>query len=410
MTRLNATQRQVQADFLQQAQDGRLDKPVAEGSALPNLAYTCSDFYALEQAHVFRNNWVFAGFKHQFRQVGDMIPTEVAGQPVVLVMSDQDQFRAFHNVCRHRGAKLITEAKRAKKFVCPNHSWSYSLDGKLIARPHFHGGEKHDVNQAECHRADLAPIRIATWLDWIFVNISGDAEDFDTSIQPIADRLDGYDFSQLQYCQSLEYELNANWKLVIENFIEPYHVFSCHPWLNDFVGMDERIAPSFDGNILSCGYEFKQTDPARGGELPWFPNLPTEKQHRGDWFVIFPNFAFEIFPDQVDVFIATPTGAQSCHETIALYFNGEGAHSDAYADARAHVIKNWDESQPRRHRHHRAHASRARIGRFRRRRAIALLGSGATAFCTPDHANNRELKTGIYGVLSSHCAIFRLVY
>lgn len=343
MPQLSAAQQKVQQDFLEQARDGRLDKPVDQGSALPNLAYTCEDFYALEQNTVFRGNWVFAGFLHRFEKVGDMQPCEVAGQPVVLVLAAPGEVRAFHNVCRHRGAQLVTEPKNSSKFICPNHSWSYSLEGKLIARPHFHGGEKHDVNKAACHRADLMSIRSVTWHDWIFVNLSGDAEDFETAIEPITRHLDGYDFNALQYCESLEYDIAANWKLPIENFIEPYHVFSCHPWLNDFVGMDERVAPTFDGKILSCGYDFRETDPARGGSLPWFPNLPTEKQNRGDWYVLFPNFAFEIFPDQVDVFIVTPDGPKNCRETIALYFVGDGALADQYADARALVIKNWND-------------------------------------------------------------------
>lgn len=343
MSRFNAAQRQVRSDFLDQTRDGRLDKPVADGSALPNLAYTCDDFYALEQNTVFRDNWVFAGFRHEFDKIGDMLPCEVAGQPVVLVLAAADEIRAFHNVCRHRGAQLVTEARNGKKFVCPNHSWSYALDGKLIARPHFHGGEKHDVNRESCHRADLALVRCATWHDWIFVNLSGDAEDFDNAIEPISRHLGDHDFSELRYCDSLQFDIAANWKLAIENFIEPYHVFSCHPWLNDFVGMDERVAPGFEGRVLSCGYEFRATDPARGGALPWFPELPADKQNRGDWYVLFPNFAFEIFPDQVDVFIATPRGPTRCRETIALYFVGEGAHAPRYADARAHVIKNWND-------------------------------------------------------------------
>lgn len=343
MFRLSATQQKVREEFLEQTQDGRLDKPVAEASGTPNLAYTCADFYALEQNTVFRNNWVLAGFLHDFDKVGDMRPCEVAGQPVVLVLTAPGEVRAFHNVCRHRGAKLVTEAKNSGKFVCPNHSWSYSLEGRLIARPHFHGGEKHDVNKDSCHRADLVPIRSKTWHDWVFINISGDAEEFDTAIESIARNLEGYDFDSLHYCESLEFDIAANWKLAIENFIEPYHVFSCHPWLNDFVGMDERVAPTFDGKVLNCGYDFREVDPARGGELPWFPNLPAEKQNRGDWYVLFPNFAFEIFPDQVDVFIATPQGPKQCRETIALYFIGDGAHADEYAEARAHVIKNWND-------------------------------------------------------------------
>ena len=341
--RLSAAQRQVQTEFLQQLADGRLDKPVADGSALPNLAYTCPDFYQLEQQTVFRYNWVFAGFAHQLGEVGDMQAVEVAGQPIVLVLADDKVIHAFHNVCRHRGAKLVNDRHNSKKFVCPNHSWSYSLTGRLIARPHFHGGEKHDVNKAECHRADLVEIRCVTWHDWVFVNLSGDADDFMTCVEPITRKLEGYDLSTMRFSEAMEYDIAANWKLPIENFIEPYHVFSCHPWLNDFVGMDEREAPGFDAKVLLCGYRFEQPDPARGGQLPWFPNLPLEKQDRGDWFVLFPNFAFEIFPDQVDVFIAWPQGPEKCRETIALYFVGAGATAEKYSAARAHVLKNWND-------------------------------------------------------------------
>ncbi len=343
MARLSTEQQQARARFIAQLEDGRLQKPVAEGSSLPNSAYTSEDFYKLEQQTVFRNNWVFVGFAHQLESVGDMIPIEVAGQPLVLVKGDDGSIRGFHNVCRHRGAKLVVEKKNSRKFICPNHAWSYNLEGKLIARPHFHGGEKHDINTETCHRADMQEVSCETWFDWVFVNLSGDAGNFIDYLEPVVKRLEGYDFSDLHFCDALEFDIKANWKLAVENFIEPYHVFACHPWLNGFVGMDERCPPDFENHLLYCGYEFKQADPARGGQLPWFPNLPEEKHNRGDWFVLFPNFCFEIFPDQVDVFIATPTGSDSCHETIALYFVGEGANSEKYLQARRHVIQNWSD-------------------------------------------------------------------
>ena len=343
MPHASAALHQLQVDFLQQMRDGRLDRAVEDGSGLPNLAYTDPDFFRLEQQTVFYRNWVFAGFRHQFSAVGDMRPVEIAGQPIVLVLGEDQTVRALHNVCRHRGARLVNEPRNGKKFLCPNQSWSYGLDGRLIARPHFHGGEKHDVNRGDCHRADLAPVRCHTWHDWIFVDLSGEADDFDKCIAPISARIEGYDLDALKFCDSLEFEIGANWKLAIENFIEPYHVFSCHPWLNGFVGMDERIAPAFDGSVLYCGYEFKQADPARGGQLPWFPNLPEDKTRRGDWFVLFPNFAFEIFPDQVDLFVAWPEAPDRCRETIALYFVGDGASGEQYRDARAHVIQNWND-------------------------------------------------------------------
>ena len=118
-----------------------------ESSVLPNQAYTDPDFFRLEQERVFKNTWVFAAFAHKISNPGDLLPVQVAGQPIVLVRGDDSKIRAFHNVCRHRGAKLVdVESAGCRTIVCPNHSWSYSLSGKLLARPHFFGGDKHDVH------------------------------------------------------------------------------------------------------------------------------------------------------------------------------------------------------------------------------------------------------------------------
>ena len=107
--------------------------------------------------------------------------------------------------------------------------------------------------------------------------------------------------------------------------------------------MEDRYAPGFDRHLLHCGYEFSHTDPARGEGLPYFPDLDDELKKRGDWYVLFPNFAFEVFPDQVAVFIAEPTGPTTCREHIALYFVDEGARSEKYAEPRQRVIENWRE-------------------------------------------------------------------
>ncbi len=329
-------------DFFDEEQLARLHGPTETGSALPNAAYTSEAFHRLEQDTVFRKSWVFAAFHHQLKNPGDRYPVDIAGRPVVVVCGEDGKIRAFHNVCRHRGAKLVNEPQSScKPLVCPNHSWSYSLEGKLLARPHFYGGGKHDHNRETCHRADLREIRCDTWHDWIFVNLDGSAPELNQYLKPVTDRLSGYDFTALQIGSTLEFDIKANWKLAIENFIEPYHVFSCHPWLHSFVSMEERTAPEFQDHVLLCGYEFRKTDPARGEGLPYFPDLPEEKGHRGDWFVLFPNFALEVFPDQVDVFIATPTGIDQCRETIALYFIGDGAHADRYSEGRNAVIQNW---------------------------------------------------------------------
>lgn len=344
MQREPAASRWAATDFFDADLERRLQLPVEDGCGLPNVAYTDRSYHDFEQRTVFRNAWVFAAFAHRLPSVGDVLPVEVAGQPVVIVRGGDGRLRAFHNVCRHRGAKLVDEFQAGRKaLVCPNHSWSYSLTGRLLARPHFFGGGKHDVNRADGHRSDLARIRCETWHDWVFVNVGGGAAPFDEYVAFVEERLRGYDLAALEFAGRMDFEVRANWKLAVENFIDPYHVFSCHPWLDSFVGMTERSPPGFREHVLYCGYEFKKTDPARGEGLPYFPGLPEDKKRRGDWYVLFPNFAFEIFPDQVVAFIAAPRAPDRCLETIALYFVGEGARGARYRDARERVTRNWRE-------------------------------------------------------------------
>lgn len=330
------------SDFFDERLREKLYCAVQDGSALPNIVYTSESFEKIERTQVFRRTWVFAGFAHQIANPGDIMPVEIAGSPLILVRGRDARIRAFHNACRHRGAKLVLDTiQGGRSIICPNHSWSYSLDGKLMARPHFYGGDRHDINSNHGQNSGLVPVRCDIWHDWIFVNLDGKAVDLVQYLEPLLSRLHEYDFSALSFSTSMEFDIKANWKLVIENFIEPYHVFSCHPWLNDFVGMNERTAPTFDRHVLMCGYDFQHTDPARGEGLPYFPGLPEQKKKRGDWYVLFPNFAFEVFPDQVDVFTVSPLRVDASRETIALYFVGEGATAPQYADARKRVAENW---------------------------------------------------------------------
>ena len=117
----------------------RLSAPTAEGSALPNVAYVDPDFFAAERDCVFKRHWVFAEFAHLLAEPGSVRPVEVAGQSLLLTKDADGGIRAFHNVCIHRGAVLIEEPRSdCRNIVCPNHSWSYSLKGKLLALSLIH--------------------------------------------------------------------------------------------------------------------------------------------------------------------------------------------------------------------------------------------------------------------------------
>ena len=197
---------------------------------LPSVAYTDSDFYELETRQLFARAWAFIGFAHDLAQVGDVMPVHVAGMPLVLVRGANRKIRAFHNVCRHRNLKLVAEPRNCKHTItCPYHRWSFDLEGNLKAAPYF-GGEKTELpDDFSLEDHGLQEVSCRLFHDWLFVNLSGDAQGFETYIAPLKKQLADFDLDDFVAVASLEFEaIKTNWKLLMENFIEPYHVQFVH--------------------------------------------------------------------------------------------------------------------------------------------------------------------------------------
>ena len=116
-------------------------------NGLPAEAYTDRNFWDKERNTVFTNNWVFVGFAHELRNIGDVIPISVAEIPILLIKNTYEKIVAFHNVCSHRCLKLVEKSKNVKRIIsCPYHAWSYDLDGNLLNAHHFGGTNNHNPN------------------------------------------------------------------------------------------------------------------------------------------------------------------------------------------------------------------------------------------------------------------------
>ena len=159
---------------------------------LPPAAYTSEAFYALECERLFARNWVFAGFVQGLPNAGDLWPTRVAGNPIVLVRREDGVIRAFHNVCRHRGHLLVgAPCSGTRKIVCPYHAWIYSLNGQLSRAPNFAGAGRAEAQGFETGENGLTEVRCAPRRDWIFINLSGSATDLETHLVDADARLRG---------------------------------------------------------------------------------------------------------------------------------------------------------------------------------------------------------------------------
>ena len=320
----------------------RIEAPTAEGSGLPNVCYTSADWLQLENERLFAKTWMLAGFCHEIPHPGDAHPITVAGLPLLLLRDHGSEVRVFHNVCQHRGAMLVNgDCILGERIVCPYHAWSYGLDGTLRSRPHFFGGGEHDLSPG-ASAPDLVPVRHAIWNDLIFVDLSGEAAAFGDHWAPFSERMRQYDFSSLRYAHTLDFDIKGNWKLVYENFCDPYHVERIHPRLNKYTPMSKRPAILTDRHWLYSTLPIDDPRMGRGEPtMPYYPGLDTEGQHTEWFYHLFPTTCFQLWPDQLSVFQLHPVAADRTIEHIHMYFVGDAATDPEFIEGRQSVYDMW---------------------------------------------------------------------
>ena len=319
-----------------------LDRPIETAAALPNTCYTSPRWQELEYERLFARSWFVAGFAHEIPDPGDALPVEAAGMPLLLLRDRDGAVRVFHNVCRHRGAVMVAKpCKGLKLLTCPYHAWAYGLDGALRTRPHFFGGDRHDIVAKGSDAPGLVPVRAEVWHHWIFVNLDGKAPPLAEYLAPATKRIADYDLSAVRHAGTVHFDIQANWKFAMENYIEPYHVFAAHPRLHAFVPMVERQPSMIDGHVMWNFYQFRRAEPGRGEGMPHFPSLSAEAASRGLWFILPTAFGLEVYPDHVASFHVTPVAPGLCRERIDVFLVGDAATAPEYAEGRATVLQTW---------------------------------------------------------------------
>ena len=264
---------------------------------LPAKSYTDNEFWEKECNTVLSNGWLFVAFAHEFTKTGDVLPIFIAGKPILLVKNQNNKITAFHNVCSHRCLKLVNEKKNVGKLIrCPYHTWSYDLQGKLIAAPHIGGINKHKPKGFKFLEHGLKPIRIHIWHDWIFINLNGKAKKFEKYANPLIKKFEDVNFNKLKYAATLDFgKINTNWKFLIENFIEPYHVQFVHktttnqPLKNHYTIVD--------GICYGSGVDVKKEDNKNSSAL----------SVSSRYLSLFPNFIIgTYYPNQIGVYLNVP--------------------------------------------------------------------------------------------------------
>lgn len=280
---------------------------------LPGVAYTDQETFAREQERIFERTWTCVALGADLAEPGAFQAVTVGREPVVVVRGRDGVLRAFLNVCRHRGARICDGSGQAKRLQCPYHAWTYSLTGELIAAPNM--AAMPDLGRSE---HGLHPVALREWLGYAWVCLAGEPPSFEADVQgEVVTRLgtleaiDGYDVSGLALGKRITYDVAANWKLIVENFMECYHCATIHPELVDvlpefadglaaqyFVGHGAEFAPAAEGFTVDGRAGFER-----------LPGVSDEQDRRYFAITIKPQVFVNLVPDHVIVHRMTPLAA-----------------------------------------------------------------------------------------------------
>ncbi|MDJ0841958.1 MAG: aromatic ring-hydroxylating dioxygenase subunit alpha [Acidobacteriota bacterium] len=193
---------------------------------LPKAAYTSPEWHQAEMEHLFSRTWQFAGFVEDIQAPGDYITAQAGLNNLLVTMGRDQRLRAFHNMCRHRGTQLLrTTGKACKAITCPYHDWTYNLNGELISVP-----EQAEFPGLDKGRLGLHPALVETWLGMIWVHPDPEAESLMHWLGDIRDKVGPHrPLEMVEYPEAAtRHEIKANWKIVVENYIDGYHLAHLH--------------------------------------------------------------------------------------------------------------------------------------------------------------------------------------
>jgi len=315
---------------------------------LPNRYYDNRDDFLVERVKIFSPMWVCIGFANDVPGPGDVFPLEFMELPLLLVRDHDHQVRVFHNVCRHRGHLLVAEpCQLGHSLRCPYHSWTYALDGSLIRTPNIGGAGVHQVEGFDLTGLGLVQVRCAVWHDLVFINLDGSAGPFDEFIAPLEKRWSklwgktGADHLRVpEDYGSIAFDLETNWKLAVENYLEAYHLPTVHPELNRVSPLQDHeihISEQFAGQVSHC----YQLGAGSQDHLPIFPDWPSKLLQDADYPALFPNTLLGLQADHLFVVVVIPLEYGRTREEIRLYCVGDESLTERYRAMRQDQHAFW---------------------------------------------------------------------
>ncbi len=266
---------------------------------------------------VFCRSWQTVGRADQVRERGQYITAEITGEPILVVRGGDNVLRGFFNVCRHKGAAIMTEREgRTQNLRCPYHGWTYSLEGELKGTPDFAGVRNFDPSAN-----GLIPCQTALWQNWLFVKVETHGPSLERFLgADLTGRIHKSGIENLHWLERRSYTLNCNWKVFVDNYLDGgYHVPHLHRELNSVLDYSQYTIETGERFCL-------QSSPIvndRG-------DSDTAAVRRGDralYFWIYPNFMINSYEGAMDTNLVIPRGIDRTEVIFDFYFETISEHA-----------------------------------------------------------------------------------
>lgn len=302
--------------------------PFEQARVLPPLAYTDPDFYDWEVENILKKQWLCVGHTSQVAKVGDYLNVTILKEPLIVVRDSNADIRVLSRVCVHRGMDIMpaayghpTQGNR-RSFLCPYHHWSYSLDGKLLGAPEMQQRSNFDPNSC-----GLPELRSEVWEGFIYVTFNPRIEPVHKVYAGLLPYVDRWQMGDMEMVASVSWDCDYNWKILVENFMEPYHHLGAHhktfePIMPAAGTWTEAESPSH----VACHLPFSEAilrSPEKLESLIPFECGPKLEANDFKEYAVFlgePNFLLFVGPDRVYWYFLLPDGPghMTLHTTLLL--------------------------------------------------------------------------------------------
>jgi phenylpropionate dioxygenase-like ring-hydroxylating dioxygenase large terminal subunit len=272
-----------------------------EDMSLPGWLYHDPEFLEAEKRAFLRAAPQVVCHESEIAEPGDWRTLEYLGESIIVIRGDDGQVRAFSNVCRHRGSRLLDgEAGCSKVLTCPYHAWSYGRDGRLVGVPH-----RGEYPGLQTERLGLFPVALEKWRGFLFVTLEPGAPSVAEMMAPYEDEVALYRFENLRAIGRVTLRPRPlNWKTIADNYSDHLHIPVGHPGLTRLFARNYRIEAQphvdrMEGDLVQKPSD-NPSERAYQKYLPEAGHLPPSHRRKWLYYKLFPNVAFDIYPDQVD--------------------------------------------------------------------------------------------------------------